>query len=66
MVETKPYYFVQSDEGKFFFETAEKFLEHLRGNDPCEAGCEMLTKEQWEKISKASYPDEIVDYNGEP
>ena len=40
----KFYYFVGSDEGRTFFDSAEEFLEHLRENDPIEAGAEELTE----------------------
>lgn len=60
-VEKKPYYFSNTDEGRCYFETPEKFLQHLQDNDEMEVGCDMLTDNEWAPIAKAEWPDKMID-----
>lgn len=60
-MEKKTYYFVEGDEGRFFFESGDKLLEFLRNNDATQAGAEELTDDQWAKIQSAK-DGETVEY----
>jgi len=53
--EKKTYFYTSMDEGKAFFDTPEKLLEHIKDNtsdeETIEVGCEELTTTEWERLS---------------
>lgn len=49
-----PRYFIQDDtDEKLYFESGSKLLQFLQDNDPIEAGCDLMSVEQWKKIPEA-------------
>lgn len=67
MSDKKTYFYSTMDEGKAFFESPEKLIEHIKGNtsheETIEVGCEELSATEWARLQdhedfEKSYKDE--------